>query len=103
MQDPAWIAVDWGTSNVRAWAMGPGDTVLAEAKSEDGVGKMAGRDFEDALLAIIGGWLGDGSTDIVICGMAGARNGWVEDPYRAVPCEPPVNVTVPVLTRDRRL
>ena len=29
---PDWIAVDWGTSNLRAWAMGP-DGVQAEASA----------------------------------------------------------------------
>ena len=30
---PAWIAVDWGTSNLRAWAMGADGRVLADAET----------------------------------------------------------------------
>ena len=30
---PDWIAVDWGTSNMRAWAMSASGTVLAEARA----------------------------------------------------------------------
>ena len=54
---PAWIAVDWGTSNMRIWAMSASGTVLAEAASDQGMGKLARDGFEDALLSVIGGWL----------------------------------------------
>ncbi|MEL7345488.1 MAG: 2-dehydro-3-deoxygalactonokinase, partial [Pseudomonadota bacterium] len=103
MVGPSWIAIDWGTSNVRAWAIGPSGAVLAQATSKDGVGKMAGRDYEDALMALIAPWLGDAPMDVVICGMAGARNGWIEAPYRAVPCGTPIGETIPVATRDQRV
>ena len=84
---PAWIAVDWGTSNLRAFAMGADGRVLAEASSEDGMGKLTRDGFEPALLQLIGGWLGHGAL-VVACGMVGSRQGWCEAPYRAVPCTP---------------
>jgi 2-dehydro-3-deoxygalactonokinase len=84
---PDWIAVDWGTSNLRAWAMGA-DGVLAEAQSDEGMGKLARGEFEPALLRLIGPWLGAGVTPVVACGMVGSRQGWHEAPYRAVPCTP---------------
>lgn len=84
---PDWIAVDWGTSNLRAWAMGP-DGVLAEAASEDGMGKLTRDQFEGALLRLISPWLGAGNTKVIACGMVGARQGWLEASYRAVPCAP---------------
>lgn len=98
-----WIAVDWGTSNVRAWALGGDGSVLAEASSDHGMGRMAGRDYEAALLSLIRGWLGGGKTPVMLCGMAGARTGWMEAPYRAVPCAPPVGETMGVPTNDTRL
>lgn len=82
---PAWIAVDWGTSNMRIWAMSASGTVLAEAASDQGMGKLARDGFEDALLSVIGGWL-KGPTPIIACGMVGSRQGWVEAPYAATPC-----------------
>ncbi|MBN8631353.1 MAG: 2-dehydro-3-deoxygalactonokinase [Rhodobacterales bacterium] len=85
--DPAWIAVDWGTSNLRAWAMGPDGCVLAEASSEDGMGKLTRDGFEPALLRLIGPWLA-GRAPVVACGMVGSRQGWCEAPYRTVPCTP---------------
>lgn len=87
MTEPAWIAVDWGTTHLRAWAIGAGGEVLAEATSDDGMVGLAPDAFEPALLRQISGWL-DGPTDIVACGMVGSRQGWVEAPYRAVPCTP---------------
>jgi 2-dehydro-3-deoxygalactonokinase len=81
----AWIAVDWGTSNMRAWAMSDAGTVLAEACSDQGMGKLARDGFEPALLSVISDWI-DGPTPVIACGMVGSRQGWVEAPYAAVPC-----------------
>jgi len=95
---PDWIAVDWGTSNLRVWAMGP-DGVLDQAQSEDGMGRLARDQFEPALLALIAPWLGQGVVPVMACGMVGSRQGWHEAPYRAVPCTPldaGEAVTVPV-------
>jgi 2-dehydro-3-deoxygalactonokinase len=87
---PDWIAVDWGTSNLRAWAMGAGG-VLAAAESDKGMGSLKPAEFEPALLDIIQPWLAGHSgapIPVYACGMIGARQGWVEAPYRAVPCTP---------------
>jgi 2-dehydro-3-deoxygalactonokinase len=93
-----WIAVDWGTSNLRAWAVGQ-TAILAEARSDDGMGKLAKAEFEPALLRLIAPWLGAGVTPVIACGMVGSRQGWCEAPYRTVPCSPVDAaglVTVPV-------
>ncbi|MDH3264546.1 MAG: 2-dehydro-3-deoxygalactonokinase, partial [Paracoccaceae bacterium] len=87
MTEPDWIAVDWGTTHLRAWVMGAGGVVLAEAASDDGMAGLAPGTFEPALLRLISDWL-SGPTDVVACGMVGSRQGWVEAPYRAVPCAP---------------
>jgi 2-dehydro-3-deoxygalactonokinase len=100
---PDWIAVDWGTSNLRVWAMGS-EGVLAEASSDDGMGSLGRDEFETALLKLIDGWLGDGEVPVVACGMVGARQGWAEAPYRAVPCTPVAKgELIQVLTHDSRL
>lgn len=84
---PDWIAVDWGTSNLRAWAMGA-DGILAQAASDDGMGRLSRDGFEPALLSLIAPWLTAGVTQVMVCGMAGSRQGWFEAAYRAVPCTP---------------
>ncbi|WP_170330533.1 2-dehydro-3-deoxygalactonokinase [Ruegeria arenilitoris] len=82
-----WIAVDWGTSHLRAWAM-RGDSVLDHAQSDKGMARVGKDGFQSALFELIEGWLSSGPTDVIACGMVGARQGWVEAPYSAVPCEP---------------
>ena len=83
-----WIAVDWGTSNLRAYAMSPEGALLAEAQSDAGMGSLKPAEFEAALLDLVGPWLGDGVTQVFACGMVGARQGWVEAAYNTVPCPP---------------
>lgn len=100
---PDWIAVDWGTSNLRAWAMGP-QGVLASAGSDEGMGKLAKHEFEPALLRLIAPWLGAEVTPVIACGMVGARQGWMEAPYRHVPCAPVASgELMAVPTADPRL
>jgi 2-dehydro-3-deoxygalactonokinase len=99
-----WIAVDWGTTNLRVWAMGHRG-VLAEAVSDDGMGRLDRDGFEPALLRLIGPWLQDGKrTGVVACGMVGSRQGWHEAPYRTVPCAPlDPFALVAAPTRDARI
>ncbi|WP_395003868.1 2-dehydro-3-deoxygalactonokinase [Cypionkella sp.] len=84
---PDWIAADWGSSNLRVWAM-QGDQILAHSASDEGMGKLGASEFEAALLRLISGWLGAGVMPVIACGMVGSRQGWQEVPYRAVPCAP---------------
>ena len=112
MSDPAipdaldWIAVDWGTSALRAWALDAGGNVLAHAHSQDGMGTLSPDGYEPTLLRLAGGWLPAGKmrVPVVVCGMAGARQGWSEAAYRQIPC-PPVSggQMTPVVTSDTRL
>ncbi|SFK85623.1 2-dehydro-3-deoxygalactonokinase [Shimia haliotis] len=97
-----WIAVDWGTSNLRAFAM-RGETVLAEATSDHGMSRLEKPEFGPALMALIGDWLGEGVTDVVACGMVGARQGWAEAPYSAVPSAPLAGNAVLVGGTDARV
>ncbi|MFQ5623156.1 MAG: 2-dehydro-3-deoxygalactonokinase [Paracoccaceae bacterium] len=84
-----WIAVDWGTTHLRAWLVGDGENILDRAASDRGMSTLARPKFEPALLEIIGCWLPPArATQVICCGMAGSRQGWVEAPYLTVPCEP---------------
>jgi 2-dehydro-3-deoxygalactonokinase len=86
-----WIAVDWGTSNLRAWRRSATGQVFAEASSDRGMARLDRAGFEPALLDLIDGWLPQGrKTPVIACGMAGARQGWTEVPYRLAPCKPVV-------------
>jgi len=80
-----WIAVDWGTSNMRAWAMSASGSVLAEDSCDQGMGKLERDGFEPTLLSMISDW-SEGPTTVIACGMVGSRQGWVEAPYAKTPC-----------------
>ena len=82
-----WIAIDWGTSNMRAWAM-DGASPVAESASDMGMGSLRPEEFEGALLDVIDPWLGQEIVPIVACGMVGAKQGWVEAKYLSVPTAP---------------
>ena len=98
-----WIAVDWGTSNLRAWAM-DGRQAGEERVSDAGMGKLAPAEFEGALLRLIGPWLNAGVTPVMACGMVGAKQGWQEAPYRTLPCVPgDGSATMAVATKDKRI
>jgi len=96
-----WIAVDWGTSRLRVWRM-MGDRVIASASSDQGMGTLSRDGFEPALLGLIDGWLGAGVTQVIACGMVGARQGWVEAPYASVPVVP-LGIAACAPVRDPRL
>jgi 2-dehydro-3-deoxygalactonokinase len=98
-----WIAVDWGTTRLRAWAMAEDGTCRAEAVSDDGMSVLEPDGFEPALLRLIEPWLGSGRMPVLACGMVGARQGWREAPYVSVPVKPVELTPVPVETQDRRL
>ncbi|MGY3727339.1 MULTISPECIES: 2-dehydro-3-deoxygalactonokinase [Cobetia] len=112
---PAWIAVDWGSSNLRAWALDDQDRIIAQASSARGMLGLASDEFEDVLRVVINDWLPEDSNSsmpVLICGMAGARQGWVEAAYLPVPGEqaPAIDVLsglaeqlTHVATRDRRI
>jgi len=87
-RDFDWIAIDWGTTNLRAWAMKDGSPV-ARRTAPVGMAALDRDGFEPALLAAIGPWLpSSGTVPVVCCGMVGARQGWIEAPYVKTPSPP---------------
>ncbi len=49
---PDWIAVDWGTTRLRVWAM-QGTQAIQSCNSDQGMGALTPDTFEPALLALI--------------------------------------------------
>ena len=84
-----WIAVDWGTTNCRAWLVTAEGQVIESRYSSCGMASLQPEEFEPALLTLVGQWL-DGPTPVrvVACGMVGAKQGWHDAGYREVPCSP---------------
>jgi 2-dehydro-3-deoxygalactonokinase len=104
MTAPDWIAVDWGTTHLRAYAIGPVG-ILAEAASDAGMATLDRSGYEPTLLGLVEGWLAPGKrTTVIACGMVGSRQGWAEAPYRNLPCAPvDAGSLVRVATKDPRL
>ena len=96
-----WIAVDWGTTRLRGWLM-DGASVADSAASDKGMAGLSREAFEPALLSLIEPWL-EGAHDLVACGMVGAKQGWVEAPYRAAPCAAAAADLIVAPTGDPRL
>ena len=78
------IAVDWGTSNFRAFRLNAEGAVVARRSSPQGILRVDDGNFEAALRAEVGAWLAEGENHILLCGMIGSRQGWVEAEY--LPC-----------------
>ncbi len=78
------IAVDWGTSNFRAFRLGADGTILARRSSPCGILRVKLGRFPEILRAEVGDWLAAGEKHILLCGMIGSRQGWVEAGY--LPC-----------------
>ncbi|ODT50204.1 2-dehydro-3-deoxygalactonokinase [Devosia sp. 63-57] len=84
----AWIAVDWGTSNMRCWGIDAHGAILASATSDKGMGRLTPQQFPEALRETIAAFpLPANPVDVLICGMAGARQGWREAPYLEAPAD----------------
>jgi 2-dehydro-3-deoxygalactonokinase len=80
------ICVDWGTSSFRAYLTRADGAILARVESPGGILAVESGAFEDALARHIGGWLvGPGRPPVLMAGMIGARQGWVEAPYARCP------------------
>ncbi|UFN47196.1 2-dehydro-3-deoxygalactonokinase [Roseomonas sp. OT10] len=81
------IGVDWGTSSFRAWRLGAEGEVLDRVAAPQGILNVAAGAFPEVLRGLIGPWLEQGETLVLVCGMAGSRQGWVEAPYLPCPAD----------------
>jgi 2-dehydro-3-deoxygalactonokinase len=79
--EPAIVCVDWGTSSFRAYLMGADGAVLERTESARGILTVGEGEHEDTLASLIGEWMARGALPILMSGMIGARQGWVEAPY----------------------
>ena len=84
----ALIALDWGTSSLRAYAMSASGAVLAERAAPLGIMQVANGDFAGALRTCCADWLAASPQAVLIAsGMIGSKQGWREAPYCACPAD----------------
>ncbi|NKE47897.1 2-dehydro-3-deoxygalactonokinase [Roseomonas frigidaquae] len=82
------IGVDWGTTSLRAYRIGATGAPEARIDRPGGILTVPEGGFPAALREAIGPWLADGETKVLLCGMVGSRQGWVEAPYLPCPAGP---------------
>ncbi len=78
------IAIDWGTTHLRAYRLNADGSIRSGRSSPTGIMPIADGDFESALSEILADWNEAADREIFMSGMVGSRQGWIEVPY--VPC-----------------
>ncbi len=79
------IAIDWGTSSFRAYRLGIDGHVLDTRSAPKGILSVENGAFSAVLEAQTGDWIAAGDGPVVMSGMIGSRQGWLEVPYAACP------------------
>ena len=81
------IAVDWGTTNFRAFRLRDG-VVVERRSAARGILQVPAREFDAAFHATIGDWLEAApAAPVIMSGMIGSRQGWSEAPYVSCPTD----------------
>lgn len=82
MSDAAFIAIDWGTTNRRIYAIDLDGNVVATERDDCGVLAMQGADYPSEVAAIRTRL---GHLPVLCAGMVGSARGWALVPYIACP------------------
>jgi 2-dehydro-3-deoxygalactonokinase len=86
MNRTALIGVDWGTTSMRLWGFSLKGEIIARKRSENGILKVADARFRETLEAVAGDLLAP-AVPVLMSGMIGSRQGWVEAPYVFCPAD----------------
>ena len=107
MGKAGYVAVDWGTSSFRLWLMDRAGAVMDERRSSEGMMVASKLGFAAVLQSHLDAVGAGNDLPVVICGMAGARQGWVEAGYIDTPAQLAAilsgAVAAPGLSRDVRI
>lgn len=80
------IALDWGTSSLRAWRVSEAGAILDARQRGWGIMHLPEGGFATAFAEITRDWREPGqSIPAIACGMVGSRQGWREVPYLPTP------------------
>lgn len=78
-------ALDWGSTNLRIRLLDRQGNVIDTFTSSEGLINLPKRDFNGTLEKRLAGLGADANLPVIICGMAGSRQGWLEVPYLRIP------------------
>jgi 2-dehydro-3-deoxygalactonokinase len=81
----AMIAIDWGTTHLRAYRLDDAGAIVSRRSQPKGIMAISGGDFAAALDEITRDWHDAADREVVMSGMIGNRQGWVEVPYVSCP------------------
>ena len=81
------IAIDWGITNRRGYLLDADGSVLEVRQDNCGIMNLASATFAVALTDFINDWRDQNATEpsVLMSGMIGSRQGWIEAPYVACP------------------
>ena len=79
------LAVDWGTTSFRAYRLDATGSIVDSRSAPAGILSVENEKFADVLEQQAGDWIAAGETQVVMSGMIGSRQGWLEVPYAACP------------------
>ncbi len=82
------IGVDWGTTRFRAFRIAADGAIVARHEAASGIMSVAPGAFPTVLRAAIAPWLAEGEKNVLMSGMVGSRQGWIEAPYLPCPAGP---------------
>jgi 2-dehydro-3-deoxygalactonokinase len=78
------IGIDWGTTSFRAFRIGRDGAIRDRRAGPKGILNVPDGRFGDTLREEIGPWLAAGEDRVILSGMIGSRQGWIEASY--LPC-----------------
>ena len=78
------IGIDWGTTRFRAFRIGRDGAIRDRRAGPRGILNVPDGRFGETLRDEIGPWLAAGEDKVILSGMIGSRQGWLEAPY--LPC-----------------
>ena len=83
---PGLIALDWGTTSLRAYLVDQRGALIDSINEAKGILNIANNDFETVFEELISPWLAKyGRLPVIASGMIGSRQGWHEAPYISCP------------------
>lgn len=80
------VALDWGSSHLRAYLVDADGAILDERRSDAGASRITGgaMGFDAALTTLLANWA-PADAPLWACGMVGSAHGWQEVPYLDCP------------------
>lgn len=98
------IAIDWGSTNFRAFRVGEDGSVRDKHAEPLGIADLSKQQMGDVIESLVRRWPAE-SDALYCCGMIGSTIGWEEVPYLSCPIKPDQLVRhSPVLTiRNNRV